>query len=1102
MLKNLRLLTLILAFGLACDLANSPATANNLAPSDSLLSRGHKAFENGKLRKAVSLYRQARKHFDSKHKLQKNAEASSLALKTLLYTPTRDSSMKAVYESLKQKLPRIKRKFPSKYKRLKVLALNIEMVNQEKLKPVLEDFKKFENNYSLSPDKNPIAWSSRSGLKAKLLLQRVKASKAIKAFQKAKRAYDYSSNPTWLMQALQVDHTSYKVLSYQYMGKMDSAMHFAKKGQKMVTRYFYESHPIKARLLFYEGKIHRKQNEPVKANQAFNKALDIIKRHKLTRSHLRPQLYRKKGNLFANNFQRSKAITYLKQSLHLNQKLFPSDKSKLVYPKMALGNVYKNQHRLKKALITMQEAIKIAQSLPASLKRKRFLINLNINLSNIYREKGNYELCIEKLNKALAIAKSYYPNQSPTIGDIFVNIANLRMKQDKLSLAIKNLNNAKSVYTSKPVSSPQRIGRYVYTNKAFIASKKGNFDAAAKYMQKTYESYTQYYNPNQRWSTPPLRSVTNLTYAFQSSTYQGKALWESYKQTQNNRFLTRALKVYQFSDSLVESLQKRQYLAGNQSALAKNAALVYPYTVAACYRLINSHNTDKPAKFYRKTAFHFGEKGKTLQLLESLSKIRNSLSNQLPDSLNENLQSLSKQINELQRQQALNRKENVERRLTDLKARKAQLLETLKEKHPEFYSISFHDQVVQLHTLQKQLKEQQKELITYTLRDSLFYGVLVSGQKVKIKKLGRGRQLVDSLKTYRNQLAQSKKYNQSLSRYLYKRIFKPFEYELTKKEVVIIPDGPISHLAFSTLAREPDPEKAPDYLIRDYTFSYSPSASLWVQDEEEKKPKASLAQANTAGFIGFAPSFEKRERGNELLAGRTSGKTMRSIPGAQNEVSFGSKVLEGKAVTGNRATENAFKNQAIDNRIIHLATHGVISDQSPAYSSLIMQESKKGSEDGNLYTHELYNLELKADLAVLSACNTGYGPVKRGLGHMSMARGFKLAGCNNVVMTLWQIQDRISTDLVRRFYRHLDNGKKTANALRQAKLEYLKNHDQTNSNPYFWGGFVLMGSNHPIQIEQSQSKADGLWVWLVLGGVGLALILGIGYGWYYRNSKA
>ncbi len=1102
MLKCIRFLPFIIVFGLACNIPIATAADENKSPSpDSLLKKGSEAFEDGNLRKAVDLYRQAKRYFDSNGQLKESAKATCLALKILFYTPARVSSMEAVYKSLKRQMPRIEKQFPSKYKRLKMLSLNLKLLNKDKLKPVLKGLKKFNKKYSISPEEDPIAWASKSTLKGRILLQKANTSKAIEAFNKAKPAFRYSSNPTWLKQAQQLDHNSYKVLSYQYLDKVDSAMHFVAKGQKMLTQSFTRNHPINARLLFYKGKIHRKQNAPAKANQAFNRALDIIENNKLPRTDLRPRLYHKKGNLFANNFQRSKAITYFKKSLNLNQKVFPSDSTKQVYPKMALANVFKNQHRLEKALVTMKEAINIAKSLPPSVRRKRFLINLYINLSNIYKEKNDYNLCINSLNQALNIAKSYYPGNNKTIGDIFVNIANLRIKQDKLSLATENLTNAYKVYTSKPVSS-QRVQRYVYTNKAFAASKSGNFDAAAEYMQKIYESYTQFYTPGQAWSIPSLRAVTNLNQAFRATTYHGKALWEGYKQTNNSKFLTRALRVYQFSDSLVDRLQKRQYLAGNQSALAKNAALVYPYTVAACYRLIQSKNTKKTGQFYRKTAFHYAEKGKTLQLLESLSKIRNRSSTKLPDSLNENLQSLTKQINQLQRQQALNQQENVGNRLTDLKSRKAQLLENIKEKYPEFYSISFHDQVVQLSTLQDQLEQQQKELITYTLRDSLLYGMLVSGQKVKIKKMGQGRQLIDSLKTYRNQLARSKKYDRSLSRHIYKRIFKPFESELQGKEVIIIPDGPLSHLAFSSLAREPDPEKSPDYLINDYGFSYSPSASLWVKEEEGEKTKASLAQASKGGFIGFAPSFEKREDGNELLAGRNPGKKMRAIPGAQKEVSFGYEVLGGKVLKDNRATEKAFKNQASDNRIVHLATHGVISDQSPAYSSLLLHNNKNSSEDGKLYTHELYNLSLEADLAVLSACNTGYGPVKRGLGHMSMARGFKLAGCNNIVMTLWQIQDRISTDLVQLFYKNLSNGQKKGKALRQAKLEYLENHDETNSNPYFWSGFVLMGSNHGIQIEKSQSVTDRLYLWFILGGVGLALIFGIGYGWYFRNSKA
>lgn len=120
---------------------------------------------------------------------------------------------------------------------------------------------------------------------------------------------------------------------------------------------------------------------------------------------------------------------------------------------------------------------------------------------------------------------------------------------------------------------------------------------------------------------------------------------------------------------------------------------------------------------------------------------------------------------------------------------------------------------------------------------------------------------------------------------------------------------------------------------------------------------------------------------------------------------------------------------------------------------------------------------------------------------MSMARGFKLAGCQNVIMTLWQIQDNNSSDLVRSFYRHLDKGKTIPKALRSAKLEYLRTHDPNNSNPYYWGGFVLMGSDKTIDFKDGYALPDSFWIWLIIGGVVFVTVFGFLYGWYCRIYK-
>lgn len=147
-------------------------------------------------------------------------------------------------------------------------------------------------------------------------------------------------------------------------------------------------------------------------------------------------------------------------------------------------------------------------------------------------------------------------------------------------------------------------------------------------------------------------------------------------------------------------------------------------------------------------------------------------------------------------------------------------------------------------------------------------------------------------------------------------------------------------------------------------------------------------------------------------------------------------------------------------------------------SGLIFTENAD-DEDDVVYAYELNNMDINADLVVLSACNTGGGLYKQGEGVMSLARSFKQAGVSNIVMSLWQVDDEATRAIMESFYAKLRDGIGKDAALQEAKLEYLKTG--RHPNPHFWGAFVLLGDGDPIY------SAGMDWKWFT--GIGLGLIL-------------
>ena len=145
-------------------------------------------------------------------------------------------------------------------------------------------------------------------------------------------------------------------------------------------------------------------------------------------------------------------------------------------------------------------------------------------------------------------------------------------------------------------------------------------------------------------------------------------------------------------------------------------------------------------------------------------------------------------------------------------------------------------------------------------------------------------------------------------------------------------------------------------------------------------------------------------------------------------------------------------------RIIHLATHGVLDDENPELSALVFSLFDKQGKalEGRLWLNDIYNLNLPAELVVLSACDTGLGKEFKGEGLVGLTRGFMYAGAPRVMASLWKVEDKPTAQLMRRFYLHLlKEGLPPAAALRQAQLDLFR--DTQWNAPYYWGSFVLQG---------------------------------------------
>jgi CHAT domain-containing protein len=163
-----------------------------------------------------------------------------------------------------------------------------------------------------------------------------------------------------------------------------------------------------------------------------------------------------------------------------------------------------------------------------------------------------------------------------------------------------------------------------------------------------------------------------------------------------------------------------------------------------------------------------------------------------------------------------------------------------------------------------------------------------------------------------------------------------------------------------------------------------------------------------------------------------------------------------RVYVGSEAREERVKMDAGKYRILHLATHGIFDDASPMYSQVVLaNEEGNAREDGLLEAWEIMNLDLHADLVVLSACETARGRVGAGEGMIGLAWSLFVAGSPSTVVSQWKVDAASTTPLMLEFHRSLRAGNSKARALQQAALKIL--HDRRYQHPFYWAPFVLIG---------------------------------------------
>jgi CHAT domain-containing protein len=715
-----------------------------------------------------------------------------------------------------------------------------------------------------------------------------------------------------------------------------------------------------------------------------------------------------------------------------------------------LSNVYQNTGRLDEAIDLLEKSIAFEKLTPI---QKGILYN---NLGNNYfLSTKNLSINKDTFNKAeiaFSTSISLLKNdklQSETLSNAYRNLSTLSLNQNDLKKAILYFEKAKFYFEKIPNKAPRKKAQFCL-DYALLLFKQQKLNEANTMIVSIFKTLIPNYSskknvlPNQKF----LYAETVLLDAFdlQAQIYemqnQSKKALESYELAFHLEELFQSLLVYENS-KIVTQIRNRK-------------------RIEKCILIYQSLFMKEKKNDYILKAFQLSEQSKAAVLMQYTST-RNSISKEEKVIL-EQLQNWNSTI--LREQQkgelaAISVINNAINKQNELMLN----LKSIRNKSQNNVAI----QPIEIDLLFEVLRKNEATLLSYFYGFEQVFVFTISDKDCKLDTIAQNDIATLKIKQFSNYFSTPASITSDVLGYndcsnsVYKMLKLP--KKATSKNLIISPDGILNFLPFEALLTQKTTTTnfaKINYLIQDFGVGYVNSALQLLEPKKFSNNKESI--------LGIFPIFE-----NSDLELAFSKKELQNLKAN----------YDGKYIEKDQATFTNFKQNAAKYSILHLSTHASSGDVYDAASIRFY--------DQEILYSELYHLNIKPDLVVLSACETGIGKLYKAEGAMSVARGFQFAGAQNLLFSLWKVNDYTTSVFMEKFYSNLKKGHSYFDANHQAKLDFLADQSIPNSkkSPYYWSSFVYYGT-----LESKESSNFIFWISIIVGIVVLFLFF------YYKRQKS
>ena len=829
---------------------------------------------------------------------------------------------------------------------------------------------------------------------------------------------------------------------YMSFYEFDNALSFLNKSLPILV----ENNDFKALRIQYSNMAYI-----LSSKGEFDNALEFIKKSvNLTRMYFEEDqqqvasAYRKIGIIYKKKKEYTTALQYFAKSLQIYSTHFGEKHTSISKVYYEIGKIHYLQKEYEKALSFYEKAARTPKSTV-------FTASLENSIGKVYARKGMYEEALYSYQKSLKSIQEKYGVEHYRTSNAFYRKGTIYLKQKEYNTAISNFEKA------------------IYYNTRNEYKKLSKIKLDPKH----------YYN---------LRALLTVLKA------KSRALVDSYRKHENKQDFYEASANYKKIETLIDYLRHSYHNYNDKVSFAKEVKRVYYDALQAQLTLYKETlDTNDLAQ-----VFMYAEKSKANTLKELLSDDHAKNSSEIPEALLTKKKILKtkhafckSQIVEAQSDSIIDveKIKTFENELFAINRTQDSLNQVLEKDFPKYYQLKYDNSVLSVVEIQQQL-DSKTTLLEFFTGNKYSYVFVISKNKFNIKKL-RTPKLKENITKLRAAITSKNTLDYKKIAYnLYEELLAPINERLVGDQLIIVPDGLLWHLNFELLLTEESSSEAPSefpYLLKDYAVTYANSATLYFNPFEGSK-----SATKQEGCLAFSFSDQATVLDSQNMSLATLRDVGDDLPGTRKEIKAIANIIDGQYYFGSDASEATFKKNANKYKILHLALHGEVDNENTRNSKLYFTKSTDTVEDNLLYSHELFALNIPAELTVLSACNTGTGKIDKGEGIMSLGNAFQYAGTKSLLLSSWEVPDDTTPELMQYFYTNLKEGMNKAKALQQAKLQYLKTADLYHDAPFYWGGFYLIGDVAPIDFGNSLLR-----YWVL--GFGVFILLFI--YWFFLKKQ-